>query len=72
MYSSSEASPRCSSSGTRVYVEIGRLRLEEDAPIWNTIHFKPGTLTRFGAALSRYLEDLRRYPRAHPRAELIA
>jgi phenylpropionate dioxygenase-like ring-hydroxylating dioxygenase large terminal subunit len=70
--SSAEASNSAAQAALGAYVEIGRRMLDEDAPIWNTIHFKPGTLTRSDAALSRYLDDLRRYPRAHPSAEFIA
>jgi nitrite reductase/ring-hydroxylating ferredoxin subunit len=53
------------------YVEIGRRMLAEDSPIWDTMHFKPGTLTKSDAALARYLDDLRAFPRAHPAADFI-
>ncbi len=43
----------------------------EDAPIWATIRFKQGALTRADAALAQYLEQLRSYPRAHPSADFI-
>jgi hypothetical protein len=35
------------------------------------MHFKPGALTRSDRALSRYLKDLRRFPRAHPSVDFI-
>jgi nitrite reductase/ring-hydroxylating ferredoxin subunit len=53
------------------YVEIGRRMLAEDSPIWDTMRFKPGTLTKSDAALARYLDDLRAFPRANPAAEFI-
>ena len=55
----------------RNYVEIGRKMLAEDSPIWDSMHFKPGTLTKSDAALARYLEDLRAFPRANPAADFI-
>lgn len=53
------------------YVEIGRRMLAEDSPIWDTMRFKPGTLTKSDAALARYLDDLRAFPRANPAADFI-
>jgi hypothetical protein len=53
------------------YVAIGARMSAEDSPIWNTIRFKPGALTKSDRALARYLEDLRRFPRAHPSADFI-
>jgi len=44
----------------------------EDIPIMQTIHFKPGTLTKSDKALSKFLQYLRNYPRAHPSAEFIS
>ncbi len=46
--------------------------VSEDVPILQTIHFKPGTLTRSDKALAKFLQYLRDYPRAHPSAEFIA
>ncbi|HYA34221.1 MAG TPA: Rieske 2Fe-2S domain-containing protein, partial [Candidatus Binataceae bacterium] len=43
----------------------------EDIPIVNTIHFRPGTLTRSDRTLARFFEYLRAYPRCHPSAEFI-
>lgn len=40
--------------------------LADDAPVLLTLHFRPGLLTRSDRALGRYLEYLRRYPRADP------
>ncbi len=43
----------------------------EDKDILNTIHYRPGALTRGDTTLSRYLEFVRSYPRAHPSAAFI-
>jgi hypothetical protein len=43
----------------------------EDKDILNTIHYNPGTLTRGDTTLARYLEFLRKYPRAHPSGPFI-
>jgi phenylpropionate dioxygenase-like ring-hydroxylating dioxygenase large terminal subunit len=45
--------------------------LTEDIPIMDTIHFRPGTLTRSDKALARFFEYLRAFPRSHPSAEFI-
>lgn len=44
----------------------------EDAPIMQTIHFKPGTLTKSDKTLGKFLQYLRNFPRAHPSAEFIS
>jgi nitrite reductase/ring-hydroxylating ferredoxin subunit len=43
----------------------------EDIPIVNTIHFRPGTLTRSDRTLARFFQYLRDYPRCHPSADFI-
>lgn len=43
----------------------------EDSAIGQTIHFRVGSLTRSDATLGRYLEMVRRWPRANPAAEFI-
>jgi phenylpropionate dioxygenase-like ring-hydroxylating dioxygenase large terminal subunit len=53
------------------YAQISARMGAEDSPIWDSIHFKPGTLTRSDKALARYLDDLRAFPRAHPSADFI-
>lgn len=53
------------------YSEISARMGAEDSPIWDSIHFKPGTLTRSDKSLAQYLERLRAYPRAHPSADFI-
>ncbi len=53
------------------YVAISKRMAAEDSPIWDTIHFKPGALTKSDRALARYLEQLRRFPRAHPSKDFI-
>lgn len=45
--------------------------LVEDMPIMTSIRFCEDTLTASDQALKRYLEYLRRYPRAHPSADFI-
>lgn len=40
--------------------------INEDREILNTIHYRPGTLTRGDTTLARYLKFLRDFPRAHP------
>jgi nitrite reductase/ring-hydroxylating ferredoxin subunit len=43
----------------------------EDRDILNTIHYRPGALTKGDTTLSRYLAFLRRYPRSHPSGPFI-
>jgi nitrite reductase/ring-hydroxylating ferredoxin subunit len=43
----------------------------EDMAILNSIHYRPGALTKGDATLGAYLNFVRRYPRAHPSAEFI-
>jgi hypothetical protein len=45
--------------------------LEEDRPVLDTIHYAPGTLTKGDTTLARYLNFLRKMPRAHPSAPFI-
>ena len=45
--------------------------INEDKDILNTIHYRPGTLTRGDRTLARYLQFLREYPRAHPSGPFI-
>lgn len=58
-------------AGLAEYQAIAARMGAEDSPIWDTMHFRPGTLTRSDKALARYLDDLRAFPRAHPSAEFI-
>lgn len=53
------------------YVGIANRMGAEDSPIWDTMHFKPGALTKSDRALARYLDQLRSFPRAHPSADFI-
>ncbi len=53
-------------------LDLEKKVVREDVPIMQTIHFKPGTLTRSDKALAKFLQYLRDYPRAHPSAEFIA
>jgi len=43
----------------------------EDRDILNTIHYRPGTLTKGDTTLSRYLNFLRAYPRSHASGPFI-
>jgi phenylpropionate dioxygenase-like ring-hydroxylating dioxygenase large terminal subunit len=43
----------------------------EDKPILDSVHHKVGYLTKADAALSRYFDFLRDYPRAHPSRDFI-
>jgi phenylpropionate dioxygenase-like ring-hydroxylating dioxygenase large terminal subunit len=43
----------------------------EDKDLLNTIHYRPGALTKGDTTLARYVEFLRSYPRAHPSAQFI-
>lgn len=59
----------------RERLDIGKALLArtaaEDKPILDSIHYKVGHLTKADAALSRYFEFLRNYPRAHPARDFI-
>lgn len=52
-------------------MDLEKKVVSEDVPIIQTIHFKPGTLTKSDKALSKFLQYLRNFPRAHPSAEFI-
>jgi phenylpropionate dioxygenase-like ring-hydroxylating dioxygenase large terminal subunit len=45
--------------------------LSEDRDIINTIHYRPGLLTKADTSLSRFLTYVRKYPRAHPSSDFI-
>lgn len=53
-------------------MDLEKKVVSEDVPIMQTIRFKPGTLTKSDKALSKFLQYLRNFPRAHPSAEFIA
>lgn len=59
----------------RAFLEEARLHeiaiAMEDSAIGQTIHFRVGSLTRADATLARFLDYMRRFPRAHPSAEFI-
>ena len=50
---------------------VGRSFQSEDNHILMTARFRVGALTRSCRAIGKYLEWVRRYPRAHPSAEYI-
>jgi phenylpropionate dioxygenase-like ring-hydroxylating dioxygenase large terminal subunit len=52
-------------------MDLEKKVVSEDVPIMQTIRFKPGTLTKSDKALSKFLQYLRNFPRAHPSAEFI-
>ncbi|MEX1147443.1 MAG: Rieske (2Fe-2S) protein [Sphingomonadales bacterium] len=52
-------------------LEFEKRVVNEDLPIMETIRFRPGTLTRSDLTFARYVDFLRRYPRAHPSAPYI-
>jgi hypothetical protein len=43
----------------------------DDVMNMQTIHLRPGTLTRADLTLGRFFEYMRKFPRAHPSAEFI-
>jgi phenylpropionate dioxygenase-like ring-hydroxylating dioxygenase large terminal subunit len=45
--------------------------VSEDIMNMRTVHFRPGTLTRSDATLSKFFDYLRAFPRAHPAADFI-
>jgi phenylpropionate dioxygenase-like ring-hydroxylating dioxygenase large terminal subunit len=53
-------------------MDLEKRVVSEDVPILQSIHFKPGTLTKSDKALGKFLQYLRSYPRAHPSAEFIS
>jgi phenylpropionate dioxygenase-like ring-hydroxylating dioxygenase large terminal subunit len=53
-------------------MELEKRVVSEDIPIMQTIHFRPGTLTKSDKALSKFLQYVRTFPRAHPSAEFIS
>jgi hypothetical protein len=53
--------------GTELLARTAR----EDKPILDTIHYKPGALTRGDTSLARWLDIVRNYPRAHPSRDFI-
>ncbi|MDO8300885.1 Rieske 2Fe-2S domain-containing protein [Lacisediminimonas sp.] len=50
---------------------LSKRTVNEDIPILNTIHYKPGHLTKADKSLARFLNYLRDYPRAHPSRDFI-
>ncbi|GGM24219.1 MULTISPECIES: Rieske 2Fe-2S domain-containing protein [Micromonospora] len=45
--------------------------LEDDAPVLQSIHFRPGLLTESDGALDQFIDYLRKFPRANPSADFI-
>ena len=43
----------------------------EDMPIYNNIRFKPNAFTEMDTVLERYLDYVRRFPKANPAANFI-
>jgi phenylpropionate dioxygenase-like ring-hydroxylating dioxygenase large terminal subunit len=55
----------------RAVTELEMRVVGEDLPVVNSIHFRPGTLTKSDRTLARFFQYLREYPRCHPSAEFI-
>lgn len=68
---SAESSTEAAAALLAQYAQIAANMGAEDSPIWNTIHFKAGALTRSDRALAHYLQQLRSFPRAHPSTGFI-
>jgi nitrite reductase/ring-hydroxylating ferredoxin subunit len=68
---SAEESDETAAALLQSYAGIAASMGAEDSPIWNSMHFKPGALTKSDRALAYYLEQLRNFPRAHPSADFI-
>ncbi len=45
---------------------------QQDREILKTIRFRQGYLTKSDRALAKFLDYIRRYPRAHPSADFIS
>ena len=52
-------------------IRVSRRTVGEDKDILNTVHYRQGTLTGGDLTLGRFLNYVRRYPRAHPSAPFI-
>lgn len=52
-------------------IRVSRRTVGEDKDILNTVHYRQGTLTAGDLTLARFLNYLRRFPRAHPSAPFI-
>ncbi len=55
----------------RSVTELEMRVLSEDMPVVNTIHFRPGTLTRSDRTLAKFFDYLRVYPRCNPSREFV-
>lgn len=53
-------------------MDLEKRVVSEEVPILQSIHFKPGKLTKSDKALGKFLQYLRNFPRAHPSAEFIS
>jgi hypothetical protein len=51
--------------------DVEMLLAADDLPVWSTVHFRPGALTKSDRVLAKFLESIRRWPRAHPSSEFI-
>jgi nitrite reductase/ring-hydroxylating ferredoxin subunit len=52
-------------------IALSKAIIAEDEPILRHIKFSPGYLTRSDRQLGKFLDHLRRYPRAHPSSDYI-
>ena len=62
---------RSTAAFLKAVTELEMQVVREDLPVVNSIHFRPGTLTRSDRTLARFFQYLRDYPRCHPSAEFI-
>jgi len=67
----SEGDDASTAAFLRAVTELEMKVVAEDIPIVNTIHFRPGTLSRSDRTLARFFQYLRDYPRCHPSADFI-
>lgn len=51
--------------------QLSRRTMSEDKPIMDKLHYKPGYLIEGDQSLARFLNYVRKYPRAHPSADFI-
>jgi hypothetical protein len=56
----------------RRIAEVGLKMANEDRDIMRTIKFRPGIMTRADTGLARFLNYVRRFPRAHAAADFIS
>jgi len=66
-----DASDKVPDERFQIAEQLMHRTINEDKDILNTIHYRPGKLTRGDRTLTRYLQFLRDYPRAHSSGPFI-